>query len=78
MDPVLLFARIFDVAKKVFKNHCKKQVRIAWGDHVLFFAMIFEHVFVDAQESLQKTVQDRSRAPRGGRRRRLELVSDLS
>ena len=48
------------------------------GDPDLFFAMIFEHVFFDAQKSLQKTIQDRPRAPRGGLRRRLGPVSDLS
>ena len=48
------------------------------GDPDLFFAMIFEHFFFDAQKSLQKTVQDRPRAPRGGLRRRLGLLSDLS
>ena len=44
----------------------------------LFFAMIFEHFFCDAQKSLQKTIQDRPRAPRGGLRRRLGPVSDVS
>ena len=48
------------------------------GDPDLFFAMIFEHFFFDAQKSLQKTVQDRPRAPRGGLWRRLGLLSDLS
>ena len=48
------------------------------GDLDLFFAMIFEHVFFDAQKSLQKTVQDRPRAPRGGLMSRLGLLSDLS
>ena len=48
------------------------------GDPDLFFAMIFEHFFCDAQKSLQKTIQDRPRAPRGGLRRRLGPVSDLS
>ena len=48
------------------------------GDPDLFFAMIFEHFFFDAQKSLQKTVQDRPRAPRGGLSRPLGLLSDLS
>ena len=48
------------------------------GDPALFFAMIFEHFFFDAQKSLQKTIQDRPRALRGGLRRRLGLLSDLS
>ena len=56
----------------------KNSIGSPQGDPDLFFAMILEHVFCDAQKSLQKTVQDRPRAPRGGLRRRLGLLSDLS
>ena len=47
-------------------------------DPVMFLSRIFERRKKRVPNSLQKTIQDRPRAPRGGLRRRLGPVSDVS
>ena len=74
-----VFCKDFWTSKKTCsKIIAKNKSKSPWGDPVLFFAMIFEQVFFDAQKSLQKTVQNRPRAPWGSLRRRLGPVSELS